>query len=182
MLTVLLDPTRTQTHSSCVSVNCCQRLGWQYDSNLRCTSLHPNKASYHLNILLTEKLFSSVPCLSVMKDRKMVGSTEPVQVLWSFCQCTWKHAAGAQKLAAVLSFTGLWEASWSHGRRSLLDLFPQLILELWLAEPGMPAILLAMLISPRSGFKSKNANIFNVDKAISFKGQHWSLLYTLYRG
>jgi len=37
----------------------------------------------------------------------MVGSAEPVQILWSSCQCTWKHAAGAQKLAAVLSFTEL---------------------------------------------------------------------------
>lgn len=48
--------------------------------------------------------------------------------------------------------------------------------------PGVPAILLAVLISPRAGFKCTSANISNVDRAISFKGQHWSLLYTPYRG
>lgn len=38
--------------------------------------------------------------------------------------------------------------------------------------PGVPETLLAALISPRPGFKSTSANISNVDKAISFKGQH----------
>lgn len=38
--------------------------------------------------------------------------------------------------------------------------------------PGVPATLLAALINPRPGFKSISANISNVDKAISFKGQH----------
>lgn len=81
--------------------------------------------------------------------------------------------------------TELWEASWSQGfLRSVPTADPLHTCDSGavVGLPGVLAILLTVLISPSSGFKCATANISNVDRTISFKGQHWSLPYTQHRG
>lgn len=128
--------------------------------------------------------FTPASCLGVIRKKiKLVVSTEPVWILWSFCFSNFATVAEKMLLQPKsqqqhLPLLNCGKHPNPRQDSSLGSIPTQTPCTPKTGTLGMPPVVLTVLVSPRSGFKCTSPNISNIDRAISLKGQHWSLLYT----
>lgn len=152
-------------------------------SNFSAVVLYSKKTLHHWTMNLTEStawtVYSSILPGCYKEENKTGGkhwaSVDPlVLLLFKFCHCSC-----CPKASSSISLYWTVESILIPGQDSSLGSIPtQTPCTPKTGTLGMPPVVLTVLVSPRSGFKCTSPNISNIDRAISLKGQHWSLLYT----